>query len=310
MGVLQEDYTHTRVKGIGRASSNCPVMIAALKARGCVGDVEPKMCKANLDRLEVLEAGLNHLEDSTQMLSPAFRKKFDRQSPWHSDAAFRPGFLVPHPEAAGPEKLRKGCAVCGKHDADCDGKKLKACPRCKSIYYCSKACQEQHWPTHKRVCKADVSKLREQSDEGRPSLVVPMKSYISFMNEAVAREKGEPTSSSPLTTFNMSLNGAPGGDSRGTSKSAERMRNVHGEAEFTVKVQVPMTGDLGTCMVYDEVRSFQCAFSTKETPEGPQLHRLIRTFGQADGLKGYFAARREGANLRIFYDRLLSPPNW
>jgi hypothetical protein len=33
------------------------------------------------------------------------------------------------------------------------GGKLLACARCGSAKYCSKACQEAHWPTHKSRCK-------------------------------------------------------------------------------------------------------------------------------------------------------------
>eukprot|EP01114_Cavostelium_apophysatum_P016591 TRINITY_DN4757_c0_g1_i1.p1 TRINITY_DN4757_c0_g1~~TRINITY_DN4757_c0_g1_i1.p1 ORF type:complete len:817 (+),score=170.99 TRINITY_DN4757_c0_g1_i1:14-2464(+) len=43
----------------------------------------------------------------------------------------------------------EGCAVCGKR-----GGKLKKCSRCLARYYCSSACQQKDWPTHKAFCKA------------------------------------------------------------------------------------------------------------------------------------------------------------
>jgi hypothetical protein len=45
---------------------------------------------------------------------------------------------------AGPELL---CAVCTKNNA-------KYCTSCRSVAYCSKACQRQAWPGHKGACKA------------------------------------------------------------------------------------------------------------------------------------------------------------
>ncbi|OBT39662.1 hypothetical protein VE00_10672 [Pseudogymnoascus sp. WSF 3629] len=39
------------------------------------------------------------------------------------------------------------CTVCNKSNA-------ARCDRCKSAYYCSKACQREDWPTHGLLCKA------------------------------------------------------------------------------------------------------------------------------------------------------------
>lgn len=44
------------------------------------------------------------------------------------------------------------CAVCKK--AEVGDRKLLTCSRCKIIRYCSKDCQERHWPQHKTKCKA------------------------------------------------------------------------------------------------------------------------------------------------------------
>jgi len=63
------------------------------------------------------------------------------------------------------------------------------------------------------------------------------------------------------------------------------------------------------CLVYDECRSFQISIFQHEVEGLPMVARLIRHGGPM-GRKGYFAARREGANIRLFYDRLIPPPPW
>ncbi|XP_077040766.1 zinc finger MYND domain-containing protein 10 isoform X2 [Agelaius phoeniceus] len=46
-------------------------------------------------------------------------------------------------EALAPDKPR--CRVCGAEAA-------KRCSRCRNEWYCSRACQVQHWPKHKPAC--------------------------------------------------------------------------------------------------------------------------------------------------------------
>ena len=46
------------------------------------------------------------------------------------------------------------CAKCGKWDFGAGSDvSLKRCARCLTIYYCSPACQKEHWPQHKKHCK-------------------------------------------------------------------------------------------------------------------------------------------------------------
>lgn len=41
------------------------------------------------------------------------------------------------------------CESCGLVLID-----VKRCGRCRCAAYCSQACQKQHWPQHKKECKA------------------------------------------------------------------------------------------------------------------------------------------------------------
>ena len=44
------------------------------------------------------------------------------------------------------------CAGCGKAAAATAS--LLRCSRCRAAQYCDKDCQRQHWPQHKRECRA------------------------------------------------------------------------------------------------------------------------------------------------------------
>lgn len=89
--------------------------------------------------------------------------------------------------------------------------------------------------------------------------------------------------------------------------------NAHGEADFAVKVTLPMgfgSVSHGMGMVYDERRTFQAFVDLEAEAEEamPTLTRLIATQGAGGGTKAYFAARRDGDHLRIFVDRVLPQP--
>ena len=48
--------------------------------------------------------------------------------------------------------LAYGCEICGKHLVKAE---MFKCSRCKSVIYCSKACQTKHWKTggHREECE-------------------------------------------------------------------------------------------------------------------------------------------------------------
>ena len=56
------------------------------------------------------------------------------------------------------------CAKCGKWDFGAGSDvSLKRCARCLTIYYCSPACQKEHWSQHKKHCK----RLKKERDAAK-----------------------------------------------------------------------------------------------------------------------------------------------
>lgn len=49
------------------------------------------------------------------------------------------------------EEIMK-CDNCERTSAETE-RTLQRCARCKTVFYCSRDCQRQHWKIHKRVCK-------------------------------------------------------------------------------------------------------------------------------------------------------------
>ena len=83
--------------------------------------------------------------------------------------------------------------------------------------------------------------------------------------------------------------------------------NIHGDREFIVKVQLCLHGASYPSLVYDQQRSFRHELPS-DTPGVYLLRQLIMS--ERPGLKGFFSARRQGENLRIFVDRMLLPEPW
>ena len=70
-------------------------------------------------------------------------------------AAISPLYFVPYVDKF-PQELHGPPGACGncRKSPEVDGVRLSACNRCKAIKYCSKACQKEDWPKHKRSCRA------------------------------------------------------------------------------------------------------------------------------------------------------------
>lgn len=64
----------------------------------------------------------------------------------------------PSPTTAAPPCSTRVCAHCGVHKDRAPGGRLQQCSACKEAgraptYFCSQACSEAAWPTHKILCK-------------------------------------------------------------------------------------------------------------------------------------------------------------
>ncbi|KAK6361245.1 hypothetical protein TWF730_004987 [Orbilia blumenaviensis] len=59
------------------------------------------------------------------------------------------------------------CVMCNKHPAN-------TCNQCRSIWYCSKACQEKDWPSHKLLCKLFANQEPRPSEFHRRAIFFPV----------------------------------------------------------------------------------------------------------------------------------------
>lgn len=56
-----------------------------------------------------------------------------------------------YPDTPAPLDIPKYCINCDISDA------IYKCSACKQVYYCSEACQRQHWKQHKKFCGKESS---------------------------------------------------------------------------------------------------------------------------------------------------------
>ena len=82
------------------------------------------------------------------------------QSYYHGYKNLSKSMLVQSPIELTMLRIRVKCAGCGKTQRK---RKYQVC-RCRDAYYCSSACQYQHWKYHKSDCKASKTQKVEDCE--------------------------------------------------------------------------------------------------------------------------------------------------
>jgi hypothetical protein len=89
------------------------------------------------------------------------------------------------------------CASCGTAEVD-DIKKLKKCPDCDLVKYCSDNCQQEHLPQHEAICKKRAAELRDEilfsqpestHDGDCPICFLPLPVAADFMLQSCCSKK-------------------------------------------------------------------------------------------------------------------------
>jgi len=181
-----------------------------------------------------------------------------------------------------------GCTVCGQPTAS-------RCAACQRASYCSKECQKADWPTHKlTVCKgralADGTWLEvDISTSGYPGMFSQSISAFSTL-KSLGETKGKK------------------GEPKMRSDADGPQENIHGDAPFVIKIQVPAPGTIRPpIMIYDRRRSVEFFLRIEVDRKGYEaLEVNARRTGYL-GQKIYRYAKRTGdSKLSICIDR--EPP--
>ena len=62
----------------------------------------------------------------------------------------------------------------------CQAQKFSRCGRCQIVSYCSKDCQREHWPHHKRICKMFSRNIQFQSEQKDSDQIVKVSFYERY----------------------------------------------------------------------------------------------------------------------------------
>jgi hypothetical protein len=102
-------------------------------------------------------------------------------------------------------EIKPLCLKCGAESPKDGGPKLLRCA-CKAVYYCSKVCQTEHWPNHKKQCKM------AREDNQRHKKAEKERGYVPL------HERGGDVEEE---TYGVCLQCPPGEDDEGTKASVE-----------------------------------------------------------------------------------------
>ncbi|TFY81960.1 hypothetical protein EWM64_g2054 [Hericium alpestre] len=183
----------------------------------------------------------------------------------------------------------KKCDFCGKMDSG--DLKLKACSACHSARYCSSSCQKNHWKAHKLTCKpftpANTVTLKPNYTEIPLTHLVPTADWARNV---------------------LGVTGAP-------STPAHHQRGARHPSSYPkkviIKVQVPISEDSQSLLIYTKKRDFVCTVNRKDGPSGyDRISQVIKDKG-VGGKKGYFAGELKNAyELVVKVGEMLAEQPW
>jgi len=206
-------------------------------------------------------------------------------------AVWNPEMMAVLQKFTAPKAPSKECGKCGKKG------KSSRCTKCRVVCYCSKKCQVEHWPDHKKACK---------------------KASKSHKKLSIRKSKGKINSVSQLgKTIHYNLN--HGKFNHCESKDLEawqgKMFDVYKDellknGNLVVKVQAPTGGAIGEFLIYNESKEF-CCTGDAHALDAEDVRAVLKTKG-IFGCKGYFWAYMESKNqeLVLITDPILPAQPW
>jgi hypothetical protein len=277
------------------------------------------------ESIDEINTAVADLKANQATLSAAYMRHFRSMSPNHGD--FQPSFIVPPLNVPERNKVNHEVPRCANPTCRCEaseGEKFSQCTKCRSAMYCKKQCQVAHWPVHKKVCNKSAEEINSSEDVGtgdgtRESLLFPLDTCDRALRGMPPERRQEmlnlaASRGEPLCTFSHNI--ADKQRVKTTTAAAPREskvpRNIYGDSEFVVKVQVPLSrhpGERARFMVYDKGKTTEEQYFEpgRHGDAGARVEKLILAQGNGQ-MKGYFKARREGANIRLFTGRILPFP--
>ncbi|KLO05440.1 hypothetical protein SCHPADRAFT_946908 [Schizopora paradoxa] len=178
-----------------------------------------------------------------------------------------------------------GCFICGNETAS-------RCAGCQTVSYCGKVCQKADWARHKVECK-------NRSLENGTWLEIPLSGmgyngmFVQSINKfsTVQGFGNDKLKADATSKLRSDADGPP--------------ENVHGDALFIIKIQVPPPGGMrAPIMIYDRQRSIEIYHRFDADRSGYEaLEETARRTGYL-GQKIYRYAKRTGVKkLSICLDR-------
>jgi hypothetical protein len=194
------------------------------------------------------------------------------------------------------------CAGCGKTSAA--EPNMRACTRCLTTNYCSKACQKGHWKQHKKHCRDAVSGDRSKKKATDTVLVNFFQEHVDHfkqsLREAViaSRLQGVPCSVLGDVTFVVDLC-RPVGRQHGVILTAELLLSGTGER----------TGNLVEAWCYPDypelyqsnISALICGLESKRTMLEPGQLLVLARF-EADNLGAFRATFHSKEDKPLFTD--------